>query len=302
MRHSLALSLRFLLPAIVLLTGCASQSGFEQSLQQIPLVEPMRPPLKSQVVLARIEEQLPSAMDDENHLAALFYQRGMHYDALGLRWLAQLDFRRALKLRPDLAEAYNRLGIYFVQQQQYDEAFEAFDAVLDLENDHEYAFLNRGIALYYAGRPKLAGADFESFLLKSPKDPYRSLWLYLAEVRMDPETAYARLSYNRTQLDDSEWATQLVDLLLRKLDPNTVIDLASKNSWEGINQAERLCEAYFYIGKYLQLQGEPRKAADLFKLSLSTNIYEFVEHRFSSLELDIFYRESKAARDKAAGS
>ena len=50
---------------------------------------------------------------------------------------------------------------------------------------------------------------------------------------------------------------------------------------------ERLCEAYFYLGKYNQTLGYRGSAANFFKLALSTNVYEFVEHRYAKLELDL---------------
>ena len=55
------------------------------------------------------------------------------------------------------------------------------------------------------------------------------------------------------------------------------------------NQAltERLCEAYFYLGKYSQMQGDVNAAINFFKLAMSTNVYEFVEHRYAKLELDL---------------
>ena len=39
--------------------------------------------------------------------------------------------------------------------QQYEQAYEFFDSALELNEQHEYAYLNRGIALY-ADRPLLA--------------------------------------------------------------------------------------------------------------------------------------------------
>ena len=51
--------------------------------------------------------------------------------------------------------------------------------------------------------------------------------------------------------------------------------------------SERLCEAYFYLGKYYQIKGNNKSAAKFFKLALSTNVYEFVEHRYAKLELDL---------------
>jgi lipoprotein NlpI len=56
---------------------------------------------------------------------------------------------------------------------------------------------------------------------------------------------------------------------------------------------DRLSEAYFYLGKYNQILANDNAAANFFKLSLSTNVYEFVEHRYAKLELDLM-RTTKA--------
>ncbi len=50
---------------------------------------------------------------------------------------------------------------------------------------YNYAHLNRGIALYYGGRAKLAQDDLLAFYQDDPNDPFRSLWLYIAERKLD---------------------------------------------------------------------------------------------------------------------
>ena len=37
-------------------------------------------------------------------VAQLYYDRGVLFDSLGLSTLARIDFNRAVKLKPDLAE------------------------------------------------------------------------------------------------------------------------------------------------------------------------------------------------------
>jgi lipoprotein NlpI len=49
--------------------------------------------------------------------------------------------------------------------------------------------------------------------------------------------------------------------------------------------AERLTEGYFYLAKVYQQQGDFSAAVMLYKLALAGNVYEFVEHRFSLLEI-----------------
>ncbi|MCE1631357.1 lipoprotein NlpI, partial [Enterobacter hormaechei] len=98
-------------------------------------------------------------------------------------------FSVALSIRPNIPEIFNYLGIYFTQASNFDAAYEAFDSVLELDPTYNYARLNRGIALYYGGRYKLAQDDLQAFYQDDPNDPFRSLWLYLVEKEFYPKGA-----------------------------------------------------------------------------------------------------------------
>lgn len=249
------------------------------------LAAPRQPSLQTEAAISKLTEII-NVMDVENEqLARYFYHRGVYYDSVGLRGLARQDFNRAVRLKPDMADAYNFLGILFIQDELFIDAFESLGAALELSPQHDYALLNRAVARYYAGRGKLATEDMQQFFERAPDDPYRVLWFYLIEADVKPEQAMQNLAIRRSALDDKEWATQLVDFYLGKLSTaqlskGFVAELKSEDEL-----AKRLCEAYFYLGKWAQLHNEPAKAATYFKLSMATNIYDFVEHRFSRLEL-----------------
>ncbi|STD93991.1 lipoprotein NlpI precursor [Escherichia coli] len=115
-----------------------------------------------------------------------------------------------------MPEVFNYLGIYLTQAGNFDAAYEAFDSVLELDPTYNYAHLNRGIALYYGGRDKLAQDDLLAFYQDDPNDPFRSLWLYLAEQKLDEKQAKEVLKQhfeNRIRnsgdgtLSSSTWAT-----------------------------------------------------------------------------------------------
>lgn len=67
-----------------------------------------------------------------------------------------------------MPEVFNYLGIYLTQAGNFDAAYEAFDSVLELDPTYNYAHLNRGIALYYGGRDKLAQDDLLAFIKTIP--------------------------------------------------------------------------------------------------------------------------------------
>jgi lipoprotein NlpI len=277
------------LVVFLLMQGCASsQSNQKPSVVgQLIIAEPLPINYKSEIALVRMSEIIQRAEITDGQRAQMFYDRGVIYDSVGLRSLARLDFNRALRLKPDMVEAYNFIGIHYIQLQEFTQAYDAFDSAIELTPEHEYAFLNRGIALYYGGRSQLAIKDILSFYQRQTDDPYRLLWLYLAERDVDEVVALDNLKTRSSQVSPTVWAKQIIKLYLNEISQQQFIGLLTSNVSSNKELTERLCEAYFYLGKLNQLQGKERIAANFFKMALSTNVYEFVEHRYAKLELDL---------------
>lgn len=282
----------FLVASLVAITLSGCQTTSEQqdakSVANVPLGVPLAPNYRNEIEIARYTEMLQSSEMSTEQQAELFLRRGRLYDSVGLSTLARIDFNRAVKLKPDLASVYNFLGIHHTLAQDFGKAYEMFDAVLELDEEHQYAYLNRGIALYYGGRPELSSQDFEAFLSRSPSDAYRVLWLYLAQANVDPVSAYQQLQANSQALNPDEWSTQLVQLYLGQLSETQFLAQISEGVVGQQQYLERLCEAYFYLAKLYQARGKQAVAVDFFKLALATNVYEFVEHKYARLELELF--------------
>jgi len=272
-----------LLLALLALNGCASSQPSSSAAWLTP--EPLAVPYRTELAIARLTEILQRAELTEEQSARLYYDRGVMYDSAGLRSLARLDFMRALRLKPDMADAYNFVGIHYTLSGNFDQAYEAFDSALELAPDFEYAYLNRGIALYYAGRADLAVPDFVRFLDLRPADPYRVVWLYLAESDLSEAAANTRLAANLTVLAADDWATNIPrfyhgDISEQQLLNSVLDDLSGPRSL-----AERLCEVYFYLAKWHEAKQQPAQAIEYYKKVLATNVYEFVEHRYARLEM-----------------
>jgi lipoprotein NlpI len=282
-----------LLSSTLLTQGCSSSQSRQSNnisssiMNHLVIAEPLSINFKSEVAIARLSEVINRAKITDQQRAQLFYDRGVLYDSVGLRSLARFDFSHALKLKPDLIDAYNFLGIHYTQLQEFSQAYEKFDSALDLAPEHEYAYLNRGIALYYGSRPELASQDFKAFHQKQQDDPYRLLWLYLTEYEIDPLAAKYSLKQRAELVDDRIWAKQVIHLYLGEISQGQFVKNLTSNVKSNKELTERLCEAYFYLGKYNQTLDQRGNAANFFKLALSTNVYEFVEHRYAKLELDL---------------
>ncbi|AZG72486.1 lipoprotein NlpI [Shewanella livingstonensis] len=271
--------------ASMLLSGCASTLGSNENITGQIIVAPVMPDYKLEVTLAKLNEILATMELTDEQRARFHYDRGVIYDSVGLRLLGRIDFHQALKLQPDLADAYNFLGIYYTQEGEFDSAYEAFDGVLELSPSYDYAFLNRGIALYYGQRYELAINDMRDFFARDPSDGYRALWLYLMTAAVDKNAALANLAEQRKQLNNQAWSSVLVDFYIGKINQKQVFAAAKVGLTQPKEYAERLCEAYFYLAKHAAENGQYQQAANFYRLTLATNIYDFVEHRYARIEL-----------------
>ncbi|MBD1390703.1 lipoprotein NlpI [Neiella sp. HB171785] len=288
-----------LLATVAVISGCASTAKQPTQAHEMLLAVPRQPSIEQQAAIAKLTEIISLSDVDDGRLAHLFYDRGVRYDSLGLKALAHLDFSRALRMKADFADAYNFVGIHYTQGEQFVEAFEAFGSAIELNPEHKYALLNRGIARYYAGRSALAVEDLTEFYLRQESDPYRVLWLYMAEYEVDPLAANANLIRHRAQLSDDDWATNLVDLFLQRISVNDFMRTLPVGIGSEEAYAERLCEAYFYLGKLAAHTDESIYAGNFFRLALATNVYDFVEHRYAMLELKRLSQEK--LQEPAAG-
>ncbi|WP_282110241.1 lipoprotein NlpI [Shewanella algicola] len=269
----------------MLLSGCAATQGSSEDVAGQMIVAPVMPDYKMEVTLAKLNEVLATMELTDEQRARFHYDRGVIYDSVGLRLLGRIDFHQAIKLQPDLADAYNFLGIYYTQEGEFESAYEAFDGVLELSPGYDYAYLNRGIALYYGERYQLAIEDMQAFFERDPTDGYRVLWLYLMSSAVDNTQALADLALQRQQLKNQDWASVLVDFYLGKINQEQVFAAAKVGLSQPKEYAERLCEAYFYLAKHAAAQGQYQQAANFYRLTLATNIYDFVEHRYARIEL-----------------
>ncbi|HET8817674.1 MAG TPA: lipoprotein NlpI [Pseudidiomarina sp.] len=298
--------LGWLLGGVLLLQGCALAPQDDQTgiLANLMVVTPQQADIRYQLEIAKLNEVLAHDLElDADSKAQLLYRRGSLHDALGLLALARIDFNHALDYNPRLADAYNYLGIHYSQIEEFEFAYEALESALELDPEHPYAHLNRGVTAYYDGRFDLAVDDFELFYDRAPQDPYRAIWLYLAEFEVDSSSARTHLAQNRVSHGTEEWGWVLTDLMLGVVKEQDFIDrYATRNLGADETMAERMCETYFYLGKLKQQQGEHATAMVYFRLAMSTNVYMFLEHRFAEVEILRSQQVLESSRQRASSS
>ncbi|MDV7106112.1 lipoprotein NlpI [Vibrio sp. TH_r3] len=283
---------------MLVLSGCATTTNEQQQWVYPPMAVPLQASIQQEVQIARLNQLLQRSDLNNATKSKMYYERGSYYDSVGLRDLARLDFNQSLNLNPAQPDIFNLLGVYFTQIGEYDAAYEAFDSTLELDPYNEYAERNMAIALYYGGRDELAYQEMKAHYDSNPDDPFRVLWLYIIERELTPLEAEQNLKM-RYANKNQNWGWILVAIMLDEVSEEQAFKAVLKGTQDNITLAQRLTEVYFYLAKRYQFSEQYADAIALYKLALSFNVYEYVEHRYSFLELSRIYDDVRAIQQSA---
>ena len=105
------------------------------------------------------------------------YQLAMGLNNLGANYVnkdmldeAIVQFKRALTIKPDLAEARNNLGVAFCRQKMFDDAIEEFKLAVKINPDYSKSHDNLGFAYRNKNMFNEAIAEHNLALKINPKD------------------------------------------------------------------------------------------------------------------------------------
>ncbi|QIM66734.1 lipoprotein NlpI-like protein [Mannheimia granulomatis] len=273
--------------SVLVLTGCSNRYSDLVSIKNLALAE-LNPQLRfeQEAMVVRINQVLEEAKLNSSEQADLYFERGVIYDSLGLWSLARYDFAQAISLNQRMAAAYNYMGLYLLLEGDYDSSIDAFNAVLELDREYSYTYLNRGLAFYYSGRYSEAERDLLRFYEEDKRDPYRVLWLYFNELEFTPLEAKKNLQTRVTLLSPNFWGTNIVNYFLGDLSLAQLRAKIDSEAKENSSQyAEILTETYFYLAKQQLKLDRKDEAISLFRLALANQVFNFVEYRFALFEL-----------------
>lgn len=146
------------------------------------------------------------------------YQRGLQLLEQQLWDPAILEFREALKLDREFADAHTAMGIAYSNQDALDLALEAFSNALEITPESADARFNLGLALRNAGRPDEGLAEIK------------------AAVSRDPESERMRLELGLALQRDGLWEESIDQFQeILKRDPNSAL----AHYWLGIAYQEQ---------------------------------------------------------------
>lgn len=283
-----------LLPVLLLLTACANVPQEQMvtpaqnatTISVFPLAIAVQIDYQDEAKLSRINQLIAEQKaSDPKQRARLFYQRGLIYDRMGLTAHSRYDFSQAINADPTYASAYNSLGLYQLLVQSYDEALESFDSALELSEKMDFSYLHRAATLYQVQRFDLASEDIELFYLGETDDPYRILWRFIINSKIDKDDALVALQEKNKADNDNRYAWSMIDVIAGRVSENLFFENIATGVTTNKELAQRLCEAYFYLGHWHKLAGNLNKSIYYFRMSTATNIHEFIEYKYSLMEL-----------------
>ena len=266
--------------AVAILSGCSSSFTVLAVPEQISYDDELK--------IAQLSQQLSRKDIDPVTRMQLIFERGIVYDSLGFKAFAQSDFNHLLSMNSDVADLYNFLGTYALRDGEFDTAILLFNTTLELDPAYAFAYFNRAIALYRTGHYQTAQRDAIKFHQYDVNEPIRILWLYLIEKEADKQAAQKMLQKRYDQISDKTvYSSDIVAFYLGKISQSKLMQNLQQGVENNRQLAERLCETYFYLGKYYQSKGDNERAKMLFKYALANNIYNFVEHQQALYELKL---------------
>jgi lipoprotein NlpI len=211
-----------------------------------------------------------------------FTNRGNAYMSKGNPDLAIQDYSQAIQLDPNFYQPFSGRGEAYSDKGEYNRAIEDYNQAIRLNPNYAGAFQDRGRAQFFLGHFSAAALDLVKAQDLDPKDPYSSLWLYLAHSRAEQE-ARNELGRSATSLDLTKWPSEVIRLYLGQATPESV--LAAATNSDARTDREQHCEAYFYLGQYALLAGKQQEAASLFQQAINTRVITFVEYTSAQAEL-----------------
>ncbi|MGB3264997.1 MAG: tetratricopeptide repeat protein [Microcoleus sp.] len=118
--------------------------------------------------LVRLQGLIDEDEQTPEQKAELFYEQALLYDYAEEYEDAIASYDKALKIKPDLHEAWNNRGVALYNLGRLEDAIASYDKALEIKPDDHEAWYNRGYALDNLGRHEDAIADYDKALEIKP--------------------------------------------------------------------------------------------------------------------------------------
>ncbi len=226
-----------------------------------------------------------AALGDGDLSAALMPQayrgRARAYMAKGRCADALADMDAALKLKPGEGDLVAQHGFAADCLDKLDVALADYDALIAAKFSSEI-YRMRGVVHWRMGDMAAAAGDFSTYVSIVNRDPYGVLWLEMSRARIGALDLSAAADDVR-HFNDDEWPGALLKLYAGKLKPDGVAAAVAQG--DASKQADRQCEADFYLGEWWLSRMDTSPAKPLLQHARDTCRHDFLEWQLAGVEL-----------------
>ena len=183
-------------------------------------------------------------------LAEAYNNRGNAYNEKGEVDAAIQNYNKAIDLDPELAEAYNNRGNAYKDKNDFDKAIQDYNKAIDLNPENDEVYNNRGVVYYKKDEVDKAIQDYNKAIDLNPED---------AIAYSNRGTAYGKKCNFDASIQDF----------------NTAIDLNPENTYAYANRGETWLHLKEWERAKSDLMTAKKKGADI--VASFQNDYESIE-------------------------
>lgn len=202
-----------------------------------------------------------------------YTNRGVSWRALGKLEFAIADFTEAIRLGPASASALSNRGVCRRLLGEPERALEDFDRALALDPAHVMARYNRAVTRFWQRSHALAEADLAEVVAIDRTHLHAAIWRFFAQRHLRDPRAQSLLAATLDRSGSKQWPAPIARHLLG--------EAGMVHSSAG----ERECEANFYAGYALFLDGHLPEARSRLRAATDRCPGDFLEAEAASAAL-----------------
>ncbi|MBF0548136.1 MAG: tetratricopeptide repeat protein [Candidatus Riflebacteria bacterium] len=254
---------------------------------------------------------------EERDLANQHFDRGLSFDIRGKLAEAIAEMEKAISCDPEFAEAYNKLGDYYVKKGWLPKAIDMFKKSAELKPDIENSHFDLGCAFAYLGRFSESIHEFEKALSLDPThfEIYGRLGFVHLQIGMFSE-AIENLKRALVKDPADIMARYFLGVSFLKVGKNNDAILQFEKVIEHysmlIRIKDRFAEGHYFIGRCYFFEQKYEKSVEYLRKAVEYDTEEVDFHfsfgmlyndaeAFASLaESQFFFGDLKAATENIA--
>ena len=253
---------------------CGNLQECERICKQILLMKPDHPDTLHLLGLVAYQSgQINEAINNFRRAVKLnpqvyFYHNnlGLALDAQGLKEEAIDCYKKTIKLKPDFAKAYNNLGIALAKKGMTDDAIQNFNTALSLTPDNAEIYFNLGMSLADRGMVNEAIDNYRKALAVNPH--YSEAYNQLGFLFKDQGMLDKAIENFKKTLDLNPDFAQGYNNIGNVFSENNMQDEAIDAYKKALELKPDYAEAYYNLGNALSEKNMREEAVEKYRKAL----------------------------------